>query len=96
MHTRDHADQATNDVVGARSNDFGQRDSDRRRRVGFITHSRPPSSAQPLGSLQEWSDAVEASGTTSMRRRDQALGKGRLVLMMRTPTSDGYLGSSFP
>jgi hypothetical protein len=36
------------------------------------------------------------SGSTSMGRRDQALGTGRLVLMMSTPTSDGYRGSSSP
>lgn len=53
MNTRDYADQATNDVVGARSNDFGQRESDLRR--------------GPTGS--ETSFCIEFDGTGGSRVR---------------------------
>ena len=40
--------------------------------------------------------SISVSGIASILLRDQALGMGRLALMMRTPTRDGYRGSSSP
>ena len=63
------------------------------------TFTTPPQRANPGGLPPvPFSDLVKGDeeselSRVAIRRRDHALGTGRFVLMIRTPTREGYLES---